>query len=339
MPGETCPHRSVTASIHLAAAIAAPDTDAALQQAAQVCDVATLVEYRLDQMGDFNLARLIQNSPLPAIITCRPRQQGGGFVGGERERLGILQAAMRLQAPFVDVELTALAAIGADRARGCRIIGSHHDFEGMLGDWGAVAMQIRSLGADIIKLVGTARTEEDVLIPLAWLRRQAHPGIGLAMGAAGRLSRLLAPRFPPAFLSFGAVQAGTAPGQVAVSTMVERYRFHELAAASPLVVVLGPSTPEATWLRDYEAELRRQLAATARPLVLSLPCQRLGVGVWLSLVLAGVDGLVLLPDIEIAAAVQTYGLSAPGHSYRIEKYAAVMVSYEYPAVSQWHFSP
>ncbi|NOZ73626.1 MAG: type I 3-dehydroquinate dehydratase [Chloroflexi bacterium] len=325
--------------IHLAAAIAAKDTDEALAQAAAVASAATLVEYRLDLMGNFELARLIEESPLPAIITCRARREGGRFAGSEKERLAILQEALSRGAPFIDVEADALPFFSLPAQRQSRIIGSHHDFEGMLQDWAAWGWRIRSLGADIVKLVGTAQQQDDILMPLAWLHTLSYPGIGLAMGKEGQISRVLAPRFGQAFLSFAAAAEGTAAGQLDVRAMVQRHHFLQLAQADPLLLVLATSPETLTWLPAYESEFQRLFSPPRRPLILPLFVSKLGVGLWLSLVLARVYGLIVQPEVEIEPHLRFYGWQPSGRAWRVDEFRALMVSYDIPSPQAWINDP
>ncbi len=321
---------------YLAAPLAAPSTGAALQQARSLVGVADLVEYRLDAMDDFDLPRLVAETPLPAIITCRSRAQGGHFRGSEKERLAILQQALALQPAFVDVEMDALASLPRPSATSSRIIGSWHAFSNMGDDWGALGMKIRAWGADVVKLVGMAASEDDILIPLHWLHQQHGAAIGLAMGEAGVLTRLLAPRFPQALLSFGAAGIGTAAGQISLSIMLNTYHFRELATAYPLLVVLGPNAAQATWLAAYQEVLQEQWPSQ-KPLLLPLPCHRLSTGVWLSLVLARVQGVILQPDLLLSDDMQLFGPLRAGACYRLDGTRAVVVSYERAPATRWRF--
>ncbi len=285
------------ARTHLAIAIAAPDTAAALALAACHVGVATLVEYRLDLMADFDLAQLLQHSPLPAIITCRPPEEGGGFCGPERERRSLLREAIALDAAFVDVEAGALPELAALPRRRTRLIGSRHDFVGMLGDWASDGLRLRASGADIVKLVGSAHRTDDVLPAIAWLAGlDVHlPGIGIVMGESGIASRLLAPRFPAAFLSFAAADGdGTAAGQLGAKTLLEDYGFARIALADPCLVLLCPT--DVPW---PQVDVYRQVLSTAdsggTAWFLPLPCEQFGPGLLLACQLAGIQGIIALP--------------------------------------------
>ena len=299
---------------YLAVPIAARDTAAALAQARAVADIAAVVEYRLDLMADFDLPALLAASPLPAIITCRASNQGGGFPGTESERRHILREAIHLAAPFVDVESEALPELANLRRGRTRLIGSLHDFAGMPGDWASAGWRLRAMGADIIKLVGTAQRADDVLPPLAWLYALDAPGIAIAMGAHGIATRLLAPRFPAAFLSFGASDRATAPGQLDVHEMAASFAFHAIADANPCFVVLTSSPIPWHLVNDY----RQALAQTgSQSLLLPLPVERFTPGLLIALRLARISGVACLPDVEKDVALADFGLDPQANAWRL----------------------
>ena len=90
----------------------------------------------------------------------------------------------------------------------------------------------------VVKLVGTARSAADVLPVLGLLQNATTPVIGLAMGAPGTCTRILAPAFPHTLLTFGAATpaAATAPGQITVDEMTDRYALHLVTAATKVYV-------------------------------------------------------------------------------------------------------
>ncbi|HUX17463.1 MAG TPA: type I 3-dehydroquinate dehydratase, partial [Phycisphaerae bacterium] len=71
-----------------------------------------LAEIRLDAMCEFDLARLLADSPCPVIVTYRPRREGGLYDGPEGKRLETLRQAARLGARYIDVEHDALRSLG-----------------------------------------------------------------------------------------------------------------------------------------------------------------------------------------------------------------------------------
>ncbi|RME84174.1 MAG: type I 3-dehydroquinate dehydratase [Caldilineae bacterium] len=285
--------------------------------ASEVTGVATLVEYRLDLMGKFDLERLIRETPLPCIITCRSQAHGGRFQDSADAQLRILREAYERGAPYVDVEWEQLHRFPRGDGPG-KIIGSFHDFRSIGWDWLTLAEHIHMLGADIVKLVGTASSPEDVLTPLAWLHHWPQPAIGIAMGEHGVASRLLAPRFPRAFLSFAAAEQGTAPGQIAAHDMVSRYAYHRLASAERVLVLLTPFPVPWSLVDTYRDKLAQD-SDQAETLLLPLPVSSLGPRLWRALHLARVEAIVALPGVRKQPELAHCGVDARASAWNLRR--------------------
>ena len=69
-----------------------PTHEALIHQHHQVADQGVeLVELRVDLMQQNpDVFRLIKNRPTPVVITCRRKEDGGAYVGGESQRRNIL---------------------------------------------------------------------------------------------------------------------------------------------------------------------------------------------------------------------------------------------------------
>ncbi len=302
-------------STHLAVAIVADTPARALELAHSLPQGVSLVEYRLDFMDRVDVARLAEQSPLPAIFTCRSQTQGGRFRGSERERREILRQALETR-HLVDIEMDTLAAMRPFIHDPARVIGSWHDFEGMLRDWGALDVRIRARGAGIVKLVGMAASEDDVLTPCAWLSRRNLPGVGIAMGAAGVASRLLAPRFARAFLTFASLDQTSAPGQIHVQDMITRYGFSHLADAAPFFALLTP--PSVPWdeVERYRQAMQRHVH-NDHAWLLPIPVATVHPGLALALRLARASGIIRLPGVETSPALSDYGFTPAALAWRL----------------------
>ena len=90
----------------------------------------------------------------------------------------------------------------------------------------------------VVKLVGTAQSAADVLPVLELLRDASTPVIGMAMGGPGTCTRILAPAFPQTVLTYGAATsaAATAPGQITIDEMTDRYALHLVTPATAVYV-------------------------------------------------------------------------------------------------------
>ncbi len=254
----------------IAVSLAPRDTEAGLATLRELAPAISMAEIRLDLMASFDLRRLIAEAPCPLIITCRPPREGGRFSGSEAERLAILRQAMDLGCAYVDSEWDSLAAL-ADRGRGAtKLIVSHHWNDQMPATlWGAY-LELRDQ-ADVVKLVGLARRPTDMLPIFDLLCRASSPVIGLAMGEAGRLTRLLAPCFPQCLLTYAAPmpEAITAPGQMSVQEMTDIYHIQYLTPETAIHLHLCATEAAAAAIRERNAAAMPG-ASVYVPLVVSL---------------------------------------------------------------------
>lgn len=255
---------------YLAAAIAADDTEHALATMQEVAGMADLAELRLDLMNSFDLARLLVERPLPVIVTCRPRREGGQWWGTETARLDILRQATSLGADYVDLEWDAAAAADDLDRRHTKVILSRHSIEDTPNDLTPVAHELWAAGADIVKVVGTAHSLLDTIPVFELLEAASAPTIGIAMGTCGLATRLMAFRYVNSFLSFASPDpptarptgqpAGTAPGQITLGAMRRTYRVQAMTASTSLVGLAGHhvnDSPLAIQVNDWLAKSGR----------------------------------------------------------------------------------
>ena len=183
-----------------------------------------MAEIRLDRcpLSEDEIEELFSATDVPLIATCRQAEDPGA----ERKIL----RAVASGAAFADVEteapLTTLRRIkSACREWGTRLIVSFHDFNGTPSAerLERVLSTALSQGADIVKIVTTAVSQED-LETLYKLYHKAPEGrlIALAMGLEGRASRLecLAHGAPFTYASLSEGEEA-APGQWPFSQMKE----------------------------------------------------------------------------------------------------------------------
>ncbi len=245
---------------------------AALRDAAMARDQgADLVEFRVDEFfngsGDEQetkaIVRLVAESPLPCIVTCRVMGEGGGYDGDEIERVALYERLGRSEGKgehppkYLDIELASYlksanlrqkvdlavgipdtALPGETRAS---LILSVHDMGGRPADlMRRLAALNAQAGAAVLKVAYRARSLRDSL-ELLDLPAQAHkPTIALGIGEFGLLSRVLAPKFG-GFLTFAALRptTTTAPGQPTVRELLDLYRFRAIGAKTAVYGVVG----------------------------------------------------------------------------------------------------
>jgi 3-dehydroquinate dehydratase-1 len=191
---------------------------------------ADAVEFRMD-LADEPLAALeAYDGELPVVATNRAAWEGGE-AGDDEARLAELAEAAELACVgAVDVELKSLTdgegENVAERARrtGTAVIASVHDFEAT-----PPTPELRGLlesatdRGDVGKLAVTAEDRGDVLDLLAVTHEFASAGVRvatMAMGAAGRHSRAVAPVYGSK-IGYAPVDPAeaTAPGQYDLETL------------------------------------------------------------------------------------------------------------------------
>ena len=249
----------------VAASLAPPDTDSCLRELDRLAPRIGLAEVRLDLMRSFDVAKLVAGSPVPLVLTCRPERERGGFTGHDSERMKILRTAHDSGCAYIDVEADCLHLVtGWGGGSPTQVIASQHWFDAMPPDLPGTYRDLRDRCA-VVKLVGTARSAADVLPVLGLLQNATTPVIGLAMGAQGTCTRILAPAFPHTLLTYCSATpaAVTAPGQITVDEMTDRYALHLVTAATKVYVhVTRPDdAPSAQQQAEPGAELHVPLRA------------------------------------------------------------------------------
>jgi len=209
--------------------------------------VADLFEVRADFLRDLDLGALLRSRAKPLLFTCRPESEGGRWPDADTEgRRRLLRQAVERGFEFVDVELSSgfddlIAAKAGDG-----LVLSFHDLEGIPDDLDGLHARMAATGADVIKIVGTARSVADLGRLTALARRQpSSPGTGrglvsLAMGPLGIPSRILGGRHGAPF-TFASPQGGreAAPGQLPASVLADSYRVRSIGPATRVFGVLG----------------------------------------------------------------------------------------------------
>lgn len=195
---------------------------------------ADLIEVRFDCFETSrNLTELVKSTKIPLIATIKLQSERGFFAGTETKRQETLVNAAKDGFAYVDIDLSSsepqkmvenLSHLGA------KSIVSYHKYDGALtiSEMTKVLEKEISSGADICKIVTTAKTIEDNLTTLNFISTMPSRVklVCFCMGENGRISRLLSPMFG-AFFTFASLEEGneTANGQMAIEQMMVAYRL------------------------------------------------------------------------------------------------------------------
>jgi 3-dehydroquinate dehydratase/shikimate dehydrogenase len=202
---------------------------------------ADLVEYRIDQFTDSgDIYILVNNSPLPCIITCRSREEGGHAELTDEERVEVLESPGAAAARYLDVEYQTFKRHPSEALAKGSLILSAHDFNGRPDRLYNLISEMTAAPASVVKIVWTARTVRDNIEAFEILLARQKPTIALCMGEAGIISRILAKKFG-AMLTFASLSqaAETAPGQISIHDMKQLYRWDALNPETKVFGVVG----------------------------------------------------------------------------------------------------
>jgi 3-dehydroquinate dehydratase type I len=189
---------------------------------------ADLIEVRLDCLEDHSeLADLAAHGKLPKIATNRKPLKN------EAEKQVLFDAAKN-GFEYVDVDLSNPKLTHLVRelnTLGAKPIVSFHDSNRSLSlaELNSVLEQEISSGADVCKIVTTAKRVEDNLTILNFTSAAASGKakiVCFAMGELGKVSRLLSPLFG-GYFTFASLERGseTATGQMTIQEMKTAYEL------------------------------------------------------------------------------------------------------------------
>ncbi len=219
---------------------------------------ASLVEWRVDAgcWADAGaVARLVGESALPSVVTCRSAREGGQYdldAHGVGPLVGVIDAAVTAGAAYVDVEHAAYLETDAMRRAAdalaggeTRLILSMHDFDGRPADLTRRVAAMTAVDAcRVVKAAWRARSIRDnaeALELTGTVRAAGKQAVMLCMGEAGLASRALAGTVG-GLMTFGTLDDPsqvTAPGQPAVRDLLGSYRVRQQSADTRVYGVIG----------------------------------------------------------------------------------------------------
>jgi 3-dehydroquinate dehydratase type I len=192
--------------------------------------VVELFEVRIDLIGD-GWQEVVKQLHKPWIACNRSAEEGGKWEGDEARRIEKLVTATELGADIVDIELNTRnleAAMPIIKKR-AKCLLSFHELEKTppLDKMKGIVQQQLSAGADICKVITTARTFGDNLTVLQLIAEFPRTKIiSFAMGPLGLASRILCPLVGGDF-TYASIEEGkeSAPGQITVRNLRAIYEM------------------------------------------------------------------------------------------------------------------
>lgn len=176
-----------------------------MRAAEKVGDVVELWLDGLPELNDLIVRELVVFARKPLMLNLKDAVEKGRFTGSMTDRLALLAAgaavATKRNQIFIDLPLSCPAAqIRAFKAQHKKVglIVSCHDFSAMptVAQLRRHAAKARAAGADIVKLVGTAKTIADnyVILQITQELVSARQDcLTMAMGEIGQMTRVITP--------------------------------------------------------------------------------------------------------------------------------------------------
>jgi len=193
-------------------------------------EISKLIELRIDsirniQISDLDVIRA--QTTVPAIVTCRKKEEGGHFDGSEEERIEILQRAIGLF-DYVDIELSTIQSHAFKRNDKTKLILSYHNFDQTPSYWDMqkIIHDINKHAPDIIKIAIMIQEEHEVtkIYRLLTNKPHAEERIVIGMGEKGKMTRILGPLLG-SYLTYASTEWGeSAPGQIDIQKLEEFYK-------------------------------------------------------------------------------------------------------------------
>ncbi|HEY7699023.1 MAG TPA: type I 3-dehydroquinate dehydratase, partial [Vicinamibacteria bacterium] len=228
----------------LVVSVQAPSEEELARTALDRAARADVVELRIDGLDRPDLERLRDLGRAlekPLLLTCRSASEGGAFSGTEKERLLVLERAVRLGFEYVDIEIAALSA-PFERGK-TRLVLSHHDFDRFPEDLDGIVERALELGADVVKIASRVDSLEGSLRLARAGDRVRAAGKSYSpvpLGPAGTSGRILAPRLGAAFAYASVAESkSTGPGQVPLDELLDLYRFRLITADTAIYGIVG----------------------------------------------------------------------------------------------------
>ena len=230
----------MTTSHKLCAVISGPTYSAASSQIESSNDLAHLLEFRLDLLKDLSskqLKHLQTQSSKPLILTIRNHLLS--------DPAYIHALITQLQPAYLDFEWNGpkdvIAQFQADFPN-IKTICSYHDVSGSSQELETIYNTMQAMSADYYKIAVMSHSTLESLKMLHFLKEnnQQNNLIGICMGEAGQITRILGPIFGNA-ITYAAPTGDSviAPGQLDLITLLETYHHKHINQETALFGLIG----------------------------------------------------------------------------------------------------
>lgn len=227
--------------------ITAKTVEQAIADLKEAEKLADLVELRIDcikNIDEDKLKKLLEKKNRKIIVTCRPENLCGSFVGNEKNRINLLKKAIELDCDYIDIELESNKNVIKDiiqNKTNSKIIISHHNLKKTppIDELNNKYSEIKKLNPDLAKIVTLANSINDNFIIFDLLKNK-NDLVAFCMGLRGQISRILAGKYGSK-ITFAALKEGreSASGQITMEEMKSIYNINLIDNETKIVGVIG----------------------------------------------------------------------------------------------------
>ncbi len=234
--------------------ICAETIDALIDQLRRAEQSADVIELRFDclyeneldgndlEKTESRIRKVLATHNKPILSTFRSKEQGGKRELTREERLNFWAIGFAREWADLEEDIIEDSFEWLLDKRIC----SFHDFSGSQADLEKIYERLAARNADVIKIAIQA---DDIVdsIPIWKLLERAktenEPLIPIAMGEAGKWTRILGPAYG-AFMTYASLDAGaeTAPGQISAADMNNVFRVKELDKKTEVFGIIAGNT-------------------------------------------------------------------------------------------------
>lgn len=221
--------------------------------------LADVIELRFDCLNPDEIDSAIERLPATGktyLITYRPSEQGGLRVLPLNVRLMFWRKVLPLLAArdiLIDLEADINFPLTFDETK---VIRSAHFFNDPPTDLRPAFFNLSDLGNSIVKIGATASDIAGALPVWKLIEtatREERRAIPIAMGEAGKWTRILGPAYGAA-MTYAALDAdeATAPGQITAGDLLEIYRVKEISRTTKIhgVIAGNSSYSISPWMQN-----------------------------------------------------------------------------------------
>ena len=254
----------------LCASVIGPSFNEALKQLRAIEKEGDIVEFRLDKMSGVTqeqVNKLIKLAKKPTIATFRSAEEGGAVKVPTPVRIERLKQCIDAGVSLVDVELAeswaAREVANYANSRGAKTIISYHNFKKTPNASAlmSVVRRSRELRADVVKIATNAQNvadEELIIKMMRFCKLRQVPFVAIGMNPNSARTRFSAIN-EGAFLTFGRIGAGSAPGQPTLSELKQYKRNFLRQKARALNVVSVTQKEKSARVRSLASVARKQV--------------------------------------------------------------------------------